>query len=128
MRLVGEGRSKCGESLVRWVDKRLSEVFGVVAVQEVGVRLPTQELGMLQYSDKESPVGCRAMDVGSPKGRRQNRSGTLPGGSMGYDLGDHRVVVDRYLRTVLDPGVDPQPIGRRYAEPVELTGDGEKIV
>ena len=61
---------------------------------------------MAQHVDQQVAVGRDAVQAGAAQRVGQDRRGPPPGRRPGDDLGQHRVVEDRHLRTVHDAGVD----------------------
>ena len=115
----------CSSSLSR-AGERPTQFAWIVAVEETGVGLASDELGVAEHPDEQVPVGGDTMDLGAGKRRRQDRNGLGAGGGMGYHLGKHRVVVDGHVGPVLDTGVHPDPpVGD--AEAVQRPGGGEEV-
>ena len=91
----------------------------VVAVEEPGVDPAGQKVGVAQGGDQLVPVGPQPVDPHALQCRRQPADGLGPGGGVGHDLGQHRVVVAAHHRPGGHAGLDPQAGGGVDLEPAQ---------
>lgn len=70
---------------------------------------------MTQHVDQELTVGAQTVQPGAYQRIGQHKRGLPAGGTVGDDLGQHWVVVDRHCGTVDDPGIQPDagPLSQR---------------
>src|SRR5918998_5012993 len=123
--LPGERRRGGVQALAGGVEPGAAERGGRVAVEEAGVCLAGKELRVAQNPAEQVALGGRAGELRAREGSAEPARGLGPGRPVRDHLGEHRVVVDADLRTVLDARVDAE--AARYAETVQAPDRGEKL-
>jgi hypothetical protein len=98
------------------VATRRTEPSGIVTIEEAGISLPAEELGMTQRVDQQIAVREHAVDLGSRQGIGQHVRRLDPGRRPGDDLAEHRVVECAHRRAVVVTRVEPYVLARRHTE------------